>query len=206
MQVESAASVSERPLKWYEAWRLALQPSPATYQTLASSPEISSNKGYQWTLWAWAVNGILSLMVMVFRQGWPTTQVLDPIFAFVLGVLLGFLNIVLTAGIIHSLARVLGGKGNFHTMVYMLSASQSPATIIIGFGSTIGQLLPILGVAMTVFGYSVVAYQTVLAVFAVRATHQLSWGRSIISVAVLVLVIVICLAVYNVLLTSQRPL
>ena len=90
--------------------------------------------------------------------------------------------------ILHLLAKMLGGQGEYSTFAYLSSAFQAPLTIV----SSILAVIPFLGgcvaLIIGIYGY-------VLSFFAVKANYGLTSGRALAVVLiplVLVSVLMIC--------------
>ncbi|MEM7124861.1 MAG: Yip1 family protein [Chloroflexota bacterium] len=82
---------------------------------------------------------------------------------------IGFL---IGVGILHLIARLLGGQGDFGRYAYLNAAFQAPIQIVT---SVLG-LIPFLGGCVS---FLLALYSLVLVYFATKTEHQLSQGRSI---------------------------
>jgi hypothetical protein len=94
-------------------------------------------------------------------------------------------------GIVHLIARMLGGTGDFGQYGFLAAAYSAPLTVI---GAVIG-LIPLLGGCIAPL---LSIYGIVLNIFAVRVSHNLSMGRAIAAVLlpfVLLLIIMGCLVI-----------
>lgn len=91
---------------------------------------------------------------------------------------IGFL---IGTGILHLIARLFGGQGEFGRFAYLNAAFQAPLGILM----TLLSLVPLVG-CISLF---VAIYQIVLSYFAVKVEHQLTSGKAI-TVILLPLIIV----------------
>lgn len=99
---------------------------------------------------------------------------------------------IIITGIVHLIARLFGGQGDFGRFAYLNAAYQAPITILT---SLLG-LVPFLGSCISVL---ISLYSLVLAYFAIKTEHQLTQGRSImvlLTPILLVVALVICFAVF----------
>jgi hypothetical protein len=109
-------------------------------------------------------------------------------FGAIIAVPLGFL---IGTFIIHLIAKMLGGQGDYGKYAYLSSTFQAPLTII----SSILSIIPFLGGCI---GFLLIIYTYVEAYFAVKVNYGLTSGRAIAAILIplaIVFLILICLVV-----------
>jgi len=183
LPLESTMSTPARPLAWHTAWGLALRPSLAAYDTLISSPDVSSRRAYQWMVRSTATAAIPYGMVIAFQQD-PAMLCLSPLLGAAFGALAALLGLAIYSAIVNSLAKALGGGGEYKTLVFAMSAAQAPVQIAGLALGAVTQALPILAVPGLCAAFVLFLYQAGLTVFAVRAVHKLAWGRAVAAMAI----------------------
>lgn len=87
------------------------------------------------------------------------------------------IGFIIGTGILHLIARLFSGQGNFGRFAYLTAAFQAPITVIT---SMLG-LVPVLGGCISIL---LAIYSLVLTYFAIKTEHQLSQGRSIMVILV----------------------
>lgn len=105
-----------------------------------------------------------------------------------LGAVLGVLFLAIIAGISNLIARAVGGTGSFGQLVYVFAAYLAPLTII----SSVLGIVPILNCVTIPLGF----YGLFLNILAIKAVHELSWGKAILSSVVVIGGILIFVAVF----------
>lgn len=107
-----------------------------------------------------------------------------------LGILLSPLFFLIGVGIIHLLASVLGGKGDFGRYAYLSAAIGAPIGIVNAFLA----FIPVVGGCV---GFLLTLYSIVLNYFAIKVSCSLTSGRAIAVILiplVIVLAAVLCIA------------
>ena len=94
---------------------------------------------------------------------------------------------VIGTGILHLIARLFGGTGDFGRFAYLLAAIQAPVNII----SALLGFVPVLGGCI---GAALAIYSLVLTFFAIKVEHALSDGRAIGTLLVPVLLLFLLFA------------
>ena len=168
--------------------RVLMQPGEEAFAQESQGPNATLTVGVIWMVIAGVIAGVLGgIQALIFAgsvgglggmlgaRGGPAI-VTVPVF-FLIGAL-----------IVHLLATVLGGKGDFGKIAYLISTYQAPITI----ASAIIALIPFLGGCITpLLGI----YGLVLEYFAVKVNYGLTQGRAIAVVLIpiaLVIVLVFC--------------
>lgn len=89
------------------------------------------------------------------------------------------------SAIYFAIAKMFGGEGDFEEQTYLLATFTAPITIL---NAVIG-IIPFLGGCVTFF---ISIYQLVLTYFAIKASHNLTSGKALLTVLVPVLVLFLC--------------
>lgn len=95
--------------------------------------------------------------------------------------LLGFL---IGVGILHLIARVLGGSGVYGRYAYLIAAFAAPISIV----SSLLGMVPLVGGCI---GILLAIYSIVLAYFATRVEHNLPQGKAIAAVLIPIAVVIV---------------
>lgn len=93
--------------------------------------------------------------------------------------------------IIHLIAKMLGGQGDYGKFAYLASTYQAPLTM----ASSILSIIPFLGGCI---GFLIVIYTYVESYFAVKANYGLTSGKAIATILIpliLALVLIACVAI-----------
>jgi hypothetical protein len=186
-------------------WQHVLtQPSEETFAQEAQGPNATLTTALIWMVIAGVIAGILGgLRAVVFAGAAGGLgdalrgMNLPPQVANQFGMLMGgggFMAIIVVplgfligAGIVHLLATVLGGSGDFGKLAYLIAAYQAPITI----AAAIIGLIPFLGGCVATL---LAIYGLVLEYFAVKANYGLTQGRAL-AVVLIPLAIAVVLAI-----------
>ena len=164
-------------INWIRIWFTALlHPSVSKYEDLTNDPKASAKIGYIWVIITVTISGVISFVL----QGNPQ-QLFYSIFCGIPSlIIMGLLSIVAIAGSVHGIARLMGGIGSYSKLVYIVSAFCAPMTIL----SCILYILPF---GKWLNGIPTI-YMIILTIIATRAVYKLSWGKSVISSVVLIII------------------
>jgi hypothetical protein len=164
---------------WIGIWFTALfRPSVSRYENLISNPKASAKTAYIWAIITQVIGAIISFVLLVDHQKLFLYLLCGTPLLIIGAVLL----LVIIAGSVHIIARPLGGMGTYSNTVYLVSAFSSPMTIV----SLILYYLP-LGKWLFVF---LLIYWIILTVTAAKTVYKLSWGKSVVSSSVLIVLCV----------------
>lgn len=192
-----------------ETWRRVLtQPGEPVFEQEKLSPNNSLQTALIWMVIAGVVAAIFgfiagmigasSMAAMLSQAGLPPEVLaqMGPLISAMSGggiaaIIMVPLGFLIGTFILHLLAKMLGGQGEYSTFAYLASTYQAPLTI----ASSILAVIPVLGgcvsFLLTIYGY-------VLSFFAVKANYGLTSGRALAVVLiplVLVFLLAICAAV-----------
>jgi hypothetical protein len=193
-----------------ETWRRVLtQPGEPVFEQEKVNPNGTLQTALIWMLIAGVIAAIFGLIAgaigassaaaMISQMGIPPEMrgqvgsVLGLVtggagFGAIIAVPLGFL---IGTFIIHLIAKMLGGQGDYGKYAYLSSTFQAPLTII----SSILSIIPFLGGCI---GFLLIIYTYVEAYFAVKVNYGLTSGRAIAAILIplaIVFLILICLVV-----------
>jgi hypothetical protein len=205
MLAEQAPPTPSIPLPWYQVWLKALtSPNVATYQDLVSRPGVTLGKACLWVGVGLLATVVATAISVVLFLAFSSLSLLDPAAqegidalsalggsAVLIACLVPFaavaaiLGLLISAGISHLLARALGGTGTYEQLAYAIAAYSAPGSIV----SSAISFIPCVG---AVVGFALSFYLLFLNVLAIKAVHNISWGRAVIS-SVLFLAIVLAL-------------
>lgn len=118
--------------------------------------------------------------------------------AVVAGIIWAPIGFLFGTGILHLIARLLGGQGNFGRFAYLNAAFQAPISIV----SSLLGLVPFLGGCISgLLGI----YSLVLAYFAIKTEHELTQGKSIMVLLIPIIVVfalVACVAIFAIMMAG----
>jgi hypothetical protein len=157
-------------------WNALFRPSLKTYQDLANDPRASSQQAYRWVVRSGLVAGLV--LALLQSAGNLGGICLGPIFA----ALLGLVGLVFVAGVSHGVAKVLGGAGTYARLAYATAAYTVPLMLIT---AVVGVVATASVPAFSALNMALSVYGLVLNTLAVKAVHQLSWGRAALPSVVL---------------------
>jgi len=179
---------------WLKIWLSALKdPSSSNYGRLASDNQLTIKRGFLWLL---LVTFIPALVFFVFSSLNPDFtdlfgEIIEPLIidgriersnlVFTIVIWLIFLAVSLVwIGLLHLLARLLGGMGDLQRFVSLCAAFLAPLILISYFSFWFPLVTP-----------GVFAYGLILTIQTVSILHGLGWRRSITAVLLLPLVTVL---------------
>lgn len=199
---------NQSPVKSYSFIEASIKaltsPSQATYRSLVQDPGASAGKGFLWVAVASVVSTLIGILLFqVFPQ--------NPIFQYMgeyggeyldaatrvnafgivtsllcgipLGVFFAVLGFAIWTGLLHLIARLLGGTGDYGKLVYMMALIGVPFSLV----SSILAPIPYLGCIT----FLITIYVLVLEVLAIDAVHQFGAAKAVLTI--LVPVIILCL-------------
>lgn len=177
---------------------ILIHPGEETFQTERSQPQATLGTAIIWIVIAAVFTGVLGwiqvqmvfgsgnqFMGMIDQMDLPpevAAQMQEMVESGMLGMLAGgggLLGIFLTplffligTGILHLIARMFGGTGDFGRFAFLSAAIQAPVNIL----SAVLGFIPVLGGCVS---FALWIYSIVLTFFAIKAEHNLSDGRAI---------------------------
>lgn len=185
--------MSIQPIPWYRAWIGILRyPSVYNFEVLLLNPNARRTTAYRWLATVGILTnlpGIVSLVISVPRlTGDPPPFALPNLWIGVLALLflsalVGMMGLILTVAIQNIMAKLLGGKGTYSQLIYAEATFYAPLLLI----SSILNLIPY----VWVLTYAVDLYGFILSIRAIKAIHQIGWGKAIVSSLALVFLFVL---------------
>lgn len=183
-----------------------LSPSTDTFAKYLGEADLG--RAVLWLLASSAIGGLLQMLNLAMGSGRTFLQVLPPELrrelpragagASFLGTLLcgiptwivvTLLGAFIGVGLIHLVAKLLGGEGSFTEIFFLTSAASAPIALVsgaLGLLSGLLGLIPILGaifgMLFGLIGLAVVIYNLVLTAMAVAAAHRFSLGKGFTAV------------------------
>ncbi|HSB66293.1 MAG TPA: Yip1 family protein [Anaerolineales bacterium] len=189
--------------KWYEIWwDVWSHPGMPPFQALLTEPNHSAQRGYIWI-------AVTSLIVVLLTGISSTLSIPDIrsqvayfFIYFVCGVILSpffaILGVIISAGIYHGIARLLGGTGKWSDLVICQCAITAPSELIAGLVSMIAFLFAIARqnfIFLSIFSFLLGIYGIVLNVNALKTSENINTGRAILTVFIPVIfvgLVVLC--------------
>jgi len=177
------------PTTWIQVWlRAVTNPTVTTYELISARPDATFWNGAKWlflaNLIAYAVALGCQFLILLVSSGSSSSQsnsLGSALIVIACGVpiaaALSALGLAINAGLSHAVARALGGTGTFDRLAFVVAAYLTPLSLVAGFLSVI----PIINLLV----YAISFYALVLSVIAVKAVHQLDWGKAFLSSAVI---------------------
>jgi hypothetical protein len=176
------------------------RPSTANFRSLARNPDASVGKAYLWIAIAAVISSIISTLVM---QLFPTYRLWDALNQYggdfglnidippqsgglaiitsllcgvPLAAIFGVIGFAIVSGLLHLIAGLLGGKGDYGRLAYMLAAVSVPFSIL----SSLITPIPYLGC----LAFLLSLYIIVLEVLAIDGVYQFGVGKAIITLLI----------------------
>jgi hypothetical protein len=207
------ASPPER-LSFFQVMLKAITgPSSANFRRLANNPGASAGVAYLWVAIAAVVSSLIStLMFQIF----PSYRIMDELFRYggdfgfnfdmpvrsgglalitslvcgaPLAAIFGVIGFAIISGLLHLIASLLGGKGDYGRLAYLLAAVSVPFSIV----SSLLTPIPYLGCLALLLSLYVIA----LEVLAIDGVHQFGVGKAIITMLIplaVIFLLAFCLA------------
>jgi hypothetical protein len=197
-------------LTWPEVWTKAVtKPAPETYVDLVEQEPNHIQTAAIWVAISGLVTGIFGLFGQAsgdqFMRTFSEYADIDPsildaapsfgggIFSIPFSIIFALIGSFIGAGIIHFVAKLLGGEGDFAHFYYAVATYQFPLSIAIGLLSVI----PIIG-CLNIF---ISLYMLYLLIQTTRGIHNLDSGKAAIAALVvpigLFLFVFCCLIVFG---------
>ncbi len=169
---------------WIDVWKSALtRPVVATFEAIARNPNATSNRAYRWIFVAYVIGAVVQVVAVqllvrtVPTGGLPSGAILGAtsVCVAIFIPFLAVLGFAIGAAITNWLARRLGGTGTYSQLIYAYAAYGAPlALITFVLGAVPISFLNSLNLGLGIYG-------AVLQVVALKAVHQIGWGRAIAS-------------------------
>lgn len=175
---------------WIRAVRpgLAVDKAVAAYETLLTeAPNPTLGTAVKWV----AIGGMIAGIIRGFTAlifGVAEGQFSEYSLLLLIGILIASLILLVIMFVISSLimlgiAKALGGQGNLGNQSYMLAAVSAPMSIIFA------ALLIIPGSVGSLISLSIAVYTSWLSMVVLRALHQYSGGRAVLTVLIFLAII-----------------
>ncbi|MBC7814468.1 MAG: YIP1 family protein [Burkholderiales bacterium] len=193
-------------LSWYETWRMAiLRPGEETARRIANDPNASARTAYLWVLASTIFTLPVSLLQLSLlpealnqpeiRELFPaemTGQILTiSMWAIPIGVLLSVPLFMLSMTITHWASRQFGGMGSYERLAYANAAFSAPLQIVAAVIGLVALFLTTSGgIDLSQIGTLIGLYSFVLYAISIKAIHELTWGRTIGSILILMVIMV----------------
>lgn len=173
----------------FEIWIRAITPGLAVgkavtaYETLLEeAPKPTLGTAVKWVAISGAIVGVIQVftaLVFGVPEGQFTENLLLWSIQYVIGgPIVGVIAFVITSVIVLGIAKALGGQGNLANQSYMLAAVIAPMTIII----TVLQRIP--GLVGNLIVVAALIYYGWLTIVVLRAPHQYSGSRAVITMLI----------------------
>jgi hypothetical protein len=187
-------------MPWYTVWINALtKPSVAEYEAIVSQPAVSTATASLWVFLSSTVGYIISIAILLALPTLSPYSAQSPfgdagswglllICLAPLGGLFSVLGLYISAGLSHVVARALGGVGTFPQLAYAIAAYTSPISLV----ASIISLIPL----VNCLGLFIGAYALALNILSVKAVHKFSWGKAVLSSAVIIAILIALVACF----------
>lgn len=188
----SEVELPGEPMGAVETWMKAVtSPSEETYLKIVSDPGLSAGKAYGWIALGGAIGAVFSIIGQALGISPLGDVPSSPISTFFFSVIVSVIAITILTGLTHGIAKMLGGTGTFSKLLYAVAAYGFPLGVVTNALSVI----PIVNLLAIPLGF----YGIVLNVIAVKASHELTWGKAAVaslSILVGIIFLVACLVFF----------
>jgi hypothetical protein len=162
--MENDLNLSPRPRKWYEIWwEVYSRPGVPSFQSLLNEPNHTITRAFIWI-------AIPSLIAVIASSAIS----------------------IISSGIYHWIARLLGGSGSWTDLVFCLSAVIAPSELIAGAISLISLLFVQMPVLIFIpWGLSFIfgIYVIILIILAIMAVEKVSAGKAALAYFIPVIIV-----------------
>ena len=191
---------------WIATWqRVLTQPGEPVFEQEKLNPNGTLQTALIWMVVAGviaAIFGVISAAVgassaaaMISQMGLPpeVQAQMAPMLSMATGgagfgaILMVPIGFLIGTFIIHLIAKMLGGQGEYSTYAYLVSTYQAPLTI----ASSIISIIPFLGGCIA---FLIVIYTYVESYFAVKVNYGLSSGRAVAAILIPLAILVVLVA------------
>jgi hypothetical protein len=192
-----------------ETWRRVLtQPGEPVFQQEKLNPNGTLQTALIWMVIAGVVAAIFgylasvvgasSMAAMLSQMGALPPEIRDQMgtalsmasggagFGAIIAVPVGFL---IGTFIMHLIAKMLGGQGEYSTFAYLSSTYQAPLTIV----SSVLSIIPFLGGCI---GFLIIIYTYVESFFAIKTNYGLTSGRAVVAILIPLILLFIVFACF----------
>ena len=193
----------------FQTWiRVLTGPSEATFEREKESPNATLTTALIWTIIAAVVAAILGfvqslifassaqgLMGMISQMDLPpeSAAMIDQMMAgglfagmsgagSLFGIFITPIVFLIVVGIVHLIATVLGGKGDFGRYAYLSAAIGAPVSIVNAF---LG-IIPVVGGCVVAL---LSIYSLILNYFAIKVAYSLTSGRAIVVILIPLIIV-----------------
>ena len=178
-------------LSWQEIWTMVVTDgSVDAFYRILDDPKATASRAILWIFLITTFSGIVN-SILTFAQwnsipttGFPNTFNPTAIFlptllcSTLLGGVFGVIGLFISGGIIHLIAKMLGGKGTFNEWIYIYGAIAAPFVVISLIMSAISVTIPAAGIAFLCISLVVVIYQFILQGRGLMALHGFTGGQA----------------------------
>ncbi len=204
-----------------------LSPSTDTFAKYLGEADLG--RAVLWLLASSAIGGLLQMLSMAMGSGRTLLQVLPSelqrelpragasflgplLCGLPTGIVVTLLLAFIVVGLIHLVAKLLGGDGSFTETFFLTAAASAPIALVSGAIALLSGLLgyipflgAIFGMLFGLVGLAVGIYNLVLSAMAVAAAHRFSLGKGFVAVLlpfVVVFLLTCCCAIAGLMMFS----
>ncbi|MEW5868395.1 MAG: YIP1 family protein [Chloroflexota bacterium] len=200
-----AAAQKGQHFAWFQVWlSVLIKPHEGILRMVLDDPEARPGRGYLWVFTTGTIGFLFSVVVFslrfdqLLRQMAATSQLGGNAQAAVGYILIGMLvlsplaggmsilAIIIGAAIYQLVAQVMGGKGTFKEMVYVMCAIAAPMYLVSALFSALPQAIA------GILGFIVSLYSLYLTLAAIKAVNRFTWGSSCVTVIAAPVIILLC--------------
>ncbi|MGB1288240.1 MAG: YIP1 family protein [Aggregatilineales bacterium] len=167
---------------WFQVWSVVLaRPATDTFERVLADPAANSNRAVRWVFVSSFVLVLISLVTVLRQLNVPFNfnYILSALFSAILMTVV----FVLVTVFMHGCARLAGGRGSIEHFQYAFAAFYIPLLFI---QYMVAQIAPQSAIFLTALGL----YRLLLLGMALRAVYKFTWGKAILALALMVLVMI----------------
>jgi hypothetical protein len=195
--MENDLNLSPRPRKWYEIWwEVYSRPGVPSFQSLLNEPNHTITRAFIWIAIPSLIAVIASSAISVSYLQNVEPAYVSPWVYFICIIILTpiftILGMIISSGIYHWIARLLGGSGSWTDLVFCLSAVIAPSELIAGAISLISLLFVQMPVLIFIpWGLSFIfgIYVIILIILAIMAVEKVSAGKAALAYFIPVIIV-----------------
>jgi hypothetical protein len=195
MTVEYTQPAASR--KWYEIWwDIWSKPGDASFQALLSEPNHSTGRAFIWiavvSLIVAIMTGVTSTQTLQSFEPGITSNLVYFICTLILSPIFGIIGLVISSGIYHLIARLLGGSGTWSDLVVCQAAVFAPSELIggvIGLFTILLFNIPGLFFLPGIITFVIGVYAIILMILALKAAEKFGTGKAVLTHFIPVIII-----------------
>jgi hypothetical protein len=204
--------------KWYELWlEVWKRPSDTSFKSILNERDHSALRGLIWIAVVAVIAALVSNIsgvpyISAFVPQMTGITIFKVIGDLIIAPIIAIILNMLLTGVLHLIAKIFHGNGQWSDLVFCLTAISAPAYILVAiasliifaFGSIQNSFL-IVSICYLVFSLILTIYSIVLYINAIKAVENISTGQAVATyfIPTIILLLIAACIFFTVLITSS---